>query len=396
MNKSFDRLYKLVEKAINLKSGERVIKTKEIHSELLRNDEIREILEIEKPIIENISETLQLAKGSVHAVRLDESYGITGFKKPVVASLILKKLIESAKRNEYNRKWIDGGNVNSSLALAYFTKKFGGEATYIMSRFFPDYVLNYIKTVSENSISIIQAPNLELGVERDFYQYLLTLVRHDADFKDFQPLWHAKFSGQYSTFLGDDLIKCLDFIPDYIVLVLGAGSTLEGQAIPIKLKHNGIPKIVVPEHFDSSLLKIKEPKIQILNDHSKISKYGSKWFSNPPQGIPHYVIGPHFDEINPLLKKNVINEIDYVYRYGDKDWKEMSLMCYSHDLEIGNSSAANLFVSKQLAEKGNKVMTFIYEPFREFYHGHNIETEEKTADNKVLSKMGQKSKHQNL
>ncbi|MBK7689559.1 MAG: hypothetical protein IPJ31_00010 [Bacteroidetes bacterium] len=222
MNKSFDRLYKLVEKAINLKSGERYIKTKEIHSELLRNDEVREILEIEKPIIENISETLQLAKGSVHAVRLDESYGITGFKKPVVASLILKKLIESAKRNEYNRKWIDGGNVNSSLALAYFTKKFGGEATYIMSRFFPDYVLNYIKTVSENSISIIQAPNLELGVERDFYQYLLTLVRHDADFKDFQPLWHAKFSGEYSTFLGDDLIKCLDFIPDYIVLVLGA------------------------------------------------------------------------------------------------------------------------------------------------------------------------------
>ncbi|MBK7689558.1 MAG: hypothetical protein IPJ31_00005 [Bacteroidetes bacterium] len=136
------------------------------------------------------------------------------------------------------------------------------------------------------------------------------------------------------------------------------------------------PKIVAPEHFDSSLLKIKEPKIQILNDHSKISKYGSKWFSNPPQGIPHYVIGPHFDEINPLLKKNVINEIDYVCRYG-KDWKEMSLMCYSHDLEIGNSSAANLFVSKQLAEKGNKVMTFIYEPFREFYHGHNIETEEK-------------------
>lgn len=391
---TFDKLYTIVEKTIELNAANCIFKTKDIHTNLLKIDEVRNILEIEVPIIEDISNTLAVSKGSVHAVRLDKSYGITGFKKPVIASLILKRLIESARRKEINKNWIDGGNVNSSLALSYFANKFGGNATFIMSRFFPDYVLDYIKNVGNNSINIIQAPNLELGVERDFYQYLLTLIRKDLKYKQFQPLWHAKFSGEYTTFLGQDLISCLPFVPDYIVLVLGAGSTLEGQAIPIKLNFNNKSKIVIPEHFESSLLKKKEPNIKILNDTSKTHVYGSNWFSNPPKGIPHYVIGPHFDEINPLLKKSVLNEIDYVYRYGERDWKEMSLRCYSNELEIGNSSAANLFVSKKIAEKGYSVLTFIYEPFREFYHGHNLSTENNKDANKLLNKIQTKINQQ--
>lgn len=367
---TFDRLYNIVEKTIGLESTGSLLRTKDIHSELLKNEEVRDILEIEKPIIENISEILEVTKGNVFAVRLDKSYGITGFKKPVIASLILKRLIEATKRKEYNKKWIDGGNVNSSLALAYFANKFGGDATYIMSRFFPDYILDYIKKVSQNSIKIIKAPNLKLGVERDFYQYLLTLIRTDEAFTEYQPLWHAKYSGEYSDFLGKDILDYLDFCPDYIVLVVGAGSTLEGQAIPIKLNFKGGPKIVVPEHYDSSLLKKIRPNIEIINEISVNEKLNSNWFSIPPKGIPHFVIGPHYDEINPLLKASIINLIDCVYMYDELDWKEMSIKCYNNGLEIGNSSAANLFVSKQLAQKGYNVLTFIYEPFRDFYHGH--------------------------
>lgn len=370
---TFDRLYNIVEKTRGLESIGKLSRIKDIHSELLNNEEVREILEIENPIIENITDVLELTKGNVFAVRLDKSYGITGFKKPVIASLILKRLIDASKRKEYNKKWIDGGNVNSSLALAYFAKKFGGEATYIMSRFFPDYILNYIKEISENSIKIIKAPNLKLGVERDFYQYLLNLIRTDEDFKNYQPLWHAKYSGEYSDFLGKDILDNLNFCPDYIVLVVGAGSTLEGQAIPIKLNYKSIPKIVVPEHYESSLLKKIRPNIEIINETSNNEKLNSNWFSIPPKGIPHFVIGPHYDEINPLLKPSVINLIDCVYMYDELNWKEMSIKCYENGLEIGNSSAANLYVSKQLAEKGYKVLTFIYEPFREFYHGHNNE-----------------------
>jgi cysteine synthase len=194
--------------------------------------------------------------------------------------------------------------------------------------------------------------------------------------KNYQPLWHAKYSGEYSTFLGNDLNKSLDFMPEYIVLVLGAGSTLEGQAIPVKLKYFNIPQIVIPEHFNSPLLQSNN----VYNEAYRTINYDKNWFSNPPKGIPHFVIGPHYDEINPLLKKSIINQIDSVYRYKDTDWKEMSYKCNSSGLEIGNSSAANLFVAKQLAEKGNKVLTFIYEPFRTFYQGKNVDNKEKNND----------------
>ena len=380
MNGSFDKLYEIVNEAIQLRKSDEYFKTKRIHSELVSNENVREILEIEKPVIENISDVLQLKQGNVYAVRMDKSYGLTGFKKPVIASLVLKRLIESVKRKQYNKKWIDGGNVNSSLALGYFAKKFNGEATYIMSRFFPPFLLDYIREVSENAIRLIKAPDLELGIERDFYQYLLYLIRNKTEFKEYQPLWHAKYSGEYSTFLGNDLadsLKSMNLMPDYIVLVLGAGSTLEGEAIPVKRKYLNLPQIVVPEHYDSPLLS----SFNVYNESYQTKSYKQNWFTNPPEGIPHFVIGPHYDEVNPLLKKDVLGQIDLVYRYREQDWKEMSFKCFSSGLEIGNSSAANLFVAKCLAErKAENVLTFIYEPFRSFYQGHNIYKKEHTIN----------------
>ncbi len=41
------------------------------------------------------------------------------------------------------------------------------------------------------------------------------------------------------------------------------------------------------------------------------------------------------------------------------------------------------FASKQLAEKGYKVLTFIYEPFRDFYHGHNMEAKNQILENSL-------------
>ena len=378
---SFERLYNIVEEELHLSSLRQISRTKDIHSTLLGNEEVREILEIETPMAENISETLEVSKGRVYAVRFDKTFGETGFKKPVIASLILKRLIESVKRGVFSKKWIDGGNVNSSLALGYYAKKFNGEATYIMSRFFPEYVLDYVKETSQNSIDIIKAPNLKLGIERDFYKYLVNLIRFDKKFKKYQPLWHAKFSGEYSEVLGQELANSLNFCPDYIVVAVGAGSTLEGQAIPIKREFNNSPKIIVPEHAKSALLHSSQPLVNVFENSIDNKEYPASWFSNPPEGIPHYVIGPHYDEINPLLKKSILAEIDGVYTYYDDDWKQLSYECYNKSMEIGNSSAANLFIAKTLADQGSNVLTFIYEPFRSFYRGHNVSIENYAVSN---------------
>ncbi len=365
----FDELHTIVSTKVHSNPFE--TQTRALHSALISDRRVREILEIETPEVEDVSEIVELSKGKVLAVRMDKAYGITGFKKPVIASLILKRLIEAARRNERNKKWIDGGNVNSSLALAYFARKFAGDAAYVMSRFFPQYVLDYIREISGDSIYLIQAPNLSLGIERDFYQYLVQLVRTDPRYKRYQPLWHAKYSGQYTRFLGLELADKLSYAPDYIVTAIGAGSTLEGQAIPIKEKFDGRPKIVVPEHFRSPLLNFGGAATTIRNGRGN-KGYPADWFSRPPEGIPHYVIGPHYEEMNPLISKDVLRAVDRVFLYEDDDWKEMSFYCHQHAMGIGNSSAANLVIAKRLAEEGRTVLTFIYEPFRSIYQGHNV------------------------
>lgn len=377
----FDELFQMVSNTIRLVPLD--TKTLDIHSSLIRDGRVREILEIETPEIEEISDILGLSKGKVFAIRMDKAYGITGFKKPVMASLILKRLIESARREDYNKKWIDGGNVNSALALAYYAQKFDGDAAYVMSRFFPNYVLDYIQDVSNRSIHLIKAPNLSLGIERDFYQYLVELVRSDPRYRPYQPLWHAKYSGAYTRFLGHELADKISSKPDYIVTVVGAGSTLEGQAVPIKTKFDGEPKIVVPEHRQSPLLKFDGLSIFNLSERWQKREYPSSWFSRPPEGIPHYVIGPHYQEMNPLIKKEVLRTVESVFLYDDDDWKQISYYIYQRGVNVGNSSAANLFVAKRLAEEGNEVLTFLYEPFRSIYHGHNVSESESLNEARV-------------
>jgi cysteine synthase len=369
----FDELFRLVAAKVH---SSKDVRTRDIHSSLLADRSIRDILEITLPELEDISEILGIRKGSgkVLAVRLDKAYGIIGFKKPVMGSLILKRLIEAAKKDQYNKNWIDGGNVNSCLALAYFAEKFEGRAVYVMSRFFPDYVLQYIHDISKKSIQLIAAPDLGLGIERDFYQYLVQLVRTEPEFRNFQPLWHAKYSGEYTQFLGKELAATLKDCPDYIVTVVGAGSTLEGQAIPIKARFNGKSNIIVPEHAQSPLLSLNTPT-RMAGDEVDGTEYPSNWFSRPPQGIPHYVIGPHYNEVNPLIKREVLRKVADVFLYDDDDWKRMSYHCYLSDFRIGNSSAANLVAAKSLADTGSTVLTFIYEPFRSIYQGHNVGTQ---------------------
>jgi cysteine synthase len=376
----FDELFGIVDAKVRAIGNNG--RTKDIHSLLIARPRVREILEIETPVIHDVSEILEVSKGKVLAVRMDKTFGITGFKKPVIASLILKRLIEAVRRKEYNKTWIDGGNVNSSLGLAYYAKKFDGNAAFVMSRFFPEYVLDYIREVSNKSIHLIKAPNLGLGIERDFYQYLVDLVRTDEGYKTYQPLWHAKYGGEYTQVLGDELANELNFCPDYIVTVVGAGSTIEGQAIPVKVRFNNSPKIVVPEHSQSHLLHLNKLAASFLNKAAAGKEYPRDWFISPPPGLPHTVIGPHYDEINPLIKKEVLKSIESVFLYEEDDWKRMSYGCYEKGMEIGNSSAANLVIAKRLAGQGNTVLTFIYEPFRSIYQGHNVGEHDSTGESK--------------
>jgi cysteine synthase len=59
--------------------------------------------------------------------------------------------------------------------------------------------------------------------------------------------------------------------------------------------------------------------------------------------------------------------ITLVSCYSDAAWQDVSIMCREAGVPVGNSSAANLAVSRFLAQKGRTVFTFLYEPLREFY-----------------------------
>jgi|GEM_PF-5662896 len=315
--------------------------------------------------VDDITDKLMLTRGRVFAVRWDITTGMIGFKQPVIASLLLFHLWKRKRDLSNVSVLIDGGNVNTSLALSYLADRLGLRAEHVLSRHFPEYIRHYMIDHGFNNLTLIEAPPSNVGTEREFYGHLFDLMRNSERQRSHLCLWHAKYSGLAARWMGEALAHSLEVMPDDIVLSLGSGSTLEGYATPLKKHFKGRPRIVIAEHERSCLVHDK-PTLKLSPTEPSDFRFDVE-FSEPPTAIPHAVLGPHYDDLNPLIDADQLRQIDAVARYHDADWQEMSHTCRLAEMPVGNSSAANLAVARGLASQGRVVFTFVYESLRDFY-----------------------------
>jgi len=322
---------------------------------------VREMLDINDVIISDLSNTLDIQNnGRLYAIRMDLNTHVDNHKKFVVASLILKGVLNGNLPNPEVDTLIDGGNFNSAKALKFYCERFGMKGIYIMSKLFPQDILNLLQN---ESFSIMLAPDRFANRrEVEFYEYLFGLMKKHDFRKNKYCLWHAKHGGNVTKWLGGVIIAGITEKPDFIVSCLGAGSTLEGVQIPVKEKFGS--KIIIPEHVQSQLFAKTGIPTTFLPSK------GESLFQNEFRevaGVPHMVIGPHYDEINPLITKNTIQQIDEVIVYQQSDWQKIEHDLKQQGISVGNSSAANLACSKYVADNGKFVLTIIFEPQRQFY-----------------------------
>jgi cysteine synthase len=341
----------------------------ELHAALRRalsSPSVQECIEWELPPVEDISGPLELTRGQVLAVRYDSLAGGIGLKKPVVSALLVRQVLLQPPAFPLISGIVDGGNVNTGLALGHFAKRFKLKARLVLSRHFPEDVRRYIEEASDGRLETIVAPPSHLGREREFYSFLVSLIRERL-LPNFIPLWHAKYGGVVLRSLGEELARQIPKPPDYIVLCIGAGATLEGLALPIQKHFAGKSRIIATEHLACPLIDLGPKKIfNVSADFREV--YSTEWLREPPGGIPHAVLGPHYDEVNPFIKSGSLHRIESVARYAEDQWKQMASFCKKRSLSIGNSSAVNLLVARALAMRGKSVLTFIYEPCREYYN----------------------------
>lgn len=338
-----------------------------------RNKSVRRLLEIKTPKITDLTDILEIGHGGrLYAVRMDLNKGVDNHKKPVVAGLILRGVLEGSIPREGIDTLIDGGNFNSAKALKYYSRLLGMRGMYIMSRLFPQEIIDML---IDDKFEVIRAPEKYAHArEREFYEYLVGLMRHNEFRRNKFCLLHARYGGRSMHPIGVEVAESLDRVPDYVVSCLGAGSTLEGLQIPVKDYFSGEPSIVIAEHELSPLFdrfirtRASLGSIPSVDREVKIVDPG---FYAKHAELPHIVIGPHFDEINPLLSKGAILRVDEVVQYSEHDWMAIQKYLSRYGISVGNSSAANLSVAAGLANQGNNVLTMVFEPFREFYRGHD-------------------------
>lgn len=344
----------------------------------IRNEKVREILEIETPPITDLTDVFQTEnEGRLYAVRMDLNKGVDNHTKPIVAGLILRGVLNRRIPEQGIDTLIDAGNYNSATAVKYYAEKFDMNGVYVMSRLFPQDVIDILKS---EDFGVIVAPEKRgKPLEREFYEYLVQLMK-DQDFRSNKfCLWHARDGGEAMYPIGRELAEALEQIPDYIVSCCGTGSTLKGLQIAIQdyFAESGAektPSIVVGEHELSPLFVSSISSRKSLGCPPCVEravKAVDPGFYEHVDGLPHIVVGPHYDEINPLLAKDAIARIDEVVQYSERDWMAMQKYLEQRGISVGNSSAANLSVAANLANEGHKVVTVIFEPFRSFYKRHS-------------------------
>lgn len=345
------------------------------YSSALKNHDVREILDLKKYQISNLTDILKIENGGkLYALRMDLNNNVDNHKKPVVAGLILRRVLQGRLPKKGIDTLVDGGNYNSAKALKYYSERFNMKGLYFMSRLFLQKP-NIIEKLESSNFQIKIAPLVKnKPIEREFYEYLFQNMKNEKFKENKICLWHAKYGGKAMYPFGMEIAESLTEAPDYIVSCLGAGSTLDGFQLAIQDYYiqNGIssPSIILGEHELSPLFAkfIKtnpstgSPKI-VKSDKNEIS---SNYYSRI-KGLPHLIIGPHYDEINPFISKQSISRIDEVHQYSSKDCITMQKYLMKNNISIGNSSAANLNVSANIANQGKNVLTIIFEPFREFY-----------------------------
>ena len=329
---------------------------------------VREILDLELPPITDLSSVLGVAdRGTVLAVRMDLNPGVDNHKKFVVAGLILRGVITGRIPSKHIDTLIDGGNFNSAKALKYYTERFGMKGMYVMSYLFPQDITDLLES---DHFTVVRAPHRhDQGREREFYDFLYQQMQHRAFNKNKLCLWHARNGGAIGYPFGREIAGKIECPIDTTVSCLGAGSTLEGVQIPIQdvLRERGFPspRNLIAEHelcplFVNTLRTLHAPREIIPSELANAECH------RRIPGVPHAVLGPHYDEINPLLSRSSIERVEAVVQYSETDWQATQCYLEERGIVIGNSSAANVSVAWRLAQQGSHVLTVIFEPKREF------------------------------
>lgn len=344
----------------------RQIPFKERYQRAIQSVEIRRALDISVPEITDFTKVLQVeGVGKVVAIRMDLMPGVDNHKKLVVAGLILRGvLLRRIPRGSVDT-FIDAGNFNSAKAVKFYADRFGIKGMYIMSYLFPERILDGLR--SENFQIIVAPHKYDNAREREFYEYLFEQMRIREFSKNKFCLWHAKYGGEVMYPLGVEIAQNIQVAPDCTVSCLGAGSTLSGIQFAIQdcFTSQAISTVIAEHKLSPLMAKIRPVmpmgRLRILDGVKIDDDYICV------DGLPHIAIGPHYDELNPLISQPTISRVDSVVEYSDDDWKAMQSYFASRGISVGNSSAANLCVAGKLANTGLKVVTIIFEPFRDFY-----------------------------
>ncbi|MCP4611741.1 MAG: PLP-dependent lyase/thiolase [Planctomycetes bacterium] len=365
-------LYETIEKARTGSRMRRGLSRDQNFREVCECPDVRDAIGWDVPQVDDVSELIAASSGCVRAVRLDLLGAGVGHKHPVVGGLLVYHALRRHSHRTSVSRIIDGGNVSTGLALAHFARKFSVDASLVMSRFFPEDILSFLRQEGAGRLQTVIAPSKNCGREREFYAFLYDLVRNRRVSDGLLCLWHAKYGGRAVTPLGESLARNISDPPDVIVLSVGAGATLEGWALPLKRQFACDPRIVAVEHEACRLIELPNQRRSRI-DLRLPDGLSTEWIRRPPPGIPHSVLGPHYDELNPLIASKILHGIDGVVRYSDEQWKQMATYCRSRGMSVGNSSAVNLLVSRALAELGLSVLTFIYEPCRPYYVNADVD-----------------------
>ncbi len=340
--------------------------------------EIKKFLEWDPLVLSDIAPISgSRSLNTVSSIRFDQQSNLPNLKKPIVSGLLLRGLL-TGELNSRTELIMDGGNVNTGLALGYYAKKLDLKVEYIVSRYFLDEM---VAVLEAPHVSVTKAPpSPDLGLEEEFYIFLRERFIAFRRKQNIFATWHAKRCFFAAKMYSRHIASSFTSSPDAIVTAVGSGATLAlcyhlTKQLAQKFKKQISVVVAEPELSPIYAKTCKVRPAETLNkvvENLSFSSSATQWGAKKhwSKRLPHLILGPHYEKANPLMPKKIENSISYVQVYTQQQFEQFASAAETHNLLLGNTSLANILVAEALRSEGSNVLTFALEPFRSYTRIH--------------------------
>lgn len=333
------------------------------------DQQIQEILNLNKPQISDLGTYLGVESGKVYGLEFRLMGPSDSHKDLMVASLLLTKFMTPGLPKKEMDTITDAGFFNSALATKFYSNYFGLKGAYFIQKSTPKRL---IERLQDTNFEVNLISNEGTGHDQKNATYMALLKRFykDTNFKKrAYHLGHAELGQFVVQPIGRnfaDLLKEKGIKPDIFVSPIGAGTTIMGIGEPLQDEF-GLD-LAIGEYAEYTPVADKfNISGKIIDEYPSTVSEKIKNSVTERDNLVRGVISRQL-ELNPFIPEDFWKKVNHFYQLAPSIDTAVLKHIRQQGYDVGITTAGTMAIAASLViNEGKTVLIPIFEKFRDYH-----------------------------